>query len=128
MTESLTIALSKGRILDDTLPLMAAAGIEPLDDPRKSRKLIFDTNQPGIKLVIILAAVLIAFAAFLHFTGREFPTSTDDQCDTLIAKARAMIPALADAPEIRRWAGVRPRSRTRAPMVGANKGHTSPTC
>ena len=44
MTESLTIALSKGRILDDTLPLLASAGIEPLDDPRKSRKLIFDTN------------------------------------------------------------------------------------
>jgi glycine/D-amino acid oxidase-like deaminating enzyme len=55
-------------------------------------------------------------------TERDFddPTSTDDQCDTLLAKARVAIPALADAPEIRRWAGVRPRSRTRAPMLGAH--------
>ena len=64
MTESLTIALSKGRILDDTLPLLAAAGIEPLDDPRKSRKLIFDTNQPNIKLVIIRAADVPTFVEF----------------------------------------------------------------
>lgn len=55
-------------------------------------------------------------------TEREFddPISTDAQCDALIAKARAAIPALADVCEIRRWAGVRPRARTRAPMVGAH--------
>lgn len=53
-------------------------------------------------------------------TERDFddPTSTDTQCDTLLDKARAAIPALASAREIRRWAGVRPRSRTRAPMLG----------
>ena len=50
MTDSLTIALSKGRILDETLPLLAAAGIEPLDNPRISRKLIFATNQSHIRL------------------------------------------------------------------------------
>lgn len=55
-------------------------------------------------------------------TERDFddPTSTDAQCDTLLAKARAAIPELIDAPEIRRWAGVRPRSRTRAPMLGVH--------
>lgn len=55
-------------------------------------------------------------------TEREFddPTATDAQCDALIEKARAAIPALADAREIRRWAGVRPRARTRAPMVGVH--------
>lgn len=53
-------------------------------------------------------------------TEREYaePFSTDAQCDDLLAKARAAVPALEDAREIRRWAGLRPRARTRAPMVG----------
>ncbi|WP_136636168.1 NAD(P)/FAD-dependent oxidoreductase [Pseudooceanicola onchidii] len=46
------------------------------------------------------------------------PTSTDAQLDAVIAAARAAVPALADAPVIQRWAGVRPRSRSRAPMLG----------
>ena len=45
MTDTLSIALSKGRIYKDTLPLLAHAGIRPLDDPDSSRKLILDTNQ-----------------------------------------------------------------------------------
>lgn len=55
-------------------------------------------------------------------TEREFTaaTETDAQCDELLAKARAAVPVLQDANEIRRWAGVRPRARTRAPMVGAH--------
>ena len=55
MKEQLTIALSKGRILEETLPLFAAAGIEPTEDIFKSRKLIFDTNHDNIKLVVIRA-------------------------------------------------------------------------
>ena len=55
MNNSLTIALSKGRIFKETLPLLAAAGIEPVDDPETSRKLILDTNQHDVKLVIIRA-------------------------------------------------------------------------
>jgi ATP phosphoribosyltransferase len=47
----ITIALSKGRIFKQTLPLLAHAGIEPLDDPETSRKLILDTNHPEVKLV-----------------------------------------------------------------------------
>ena len=46
--QPLTIALSKGRILDDTLPLFAEAGIVPAEDIKKSRKLIFDTNHEHI--------------------------------------------------------------------------------
>ena len=51
---------------------------------------------------------------------REFdaPGTTDAQLDTLIARARATCPALADAPVVARWAGVRPRARSRAPMLG----------
>lgn len=55
-------------------------------------------------------------------TERDFadPATTDAQLDDVIARARAICPAIADAPVIGRWAGVRPRSRTRAPMLGAH--------
>lgn len=56
MKDQITIALSKGRIYKDTLPLLKHAGIEPVDDPEKSRKLILDTNFPHIKLVIVRAS------------------------------------------------------------------------
>ena len=51
----ITLALSKGRIFDDILPLLKSAGIEVLDDPEKSRKLILDTNQPGVRVVLVRA-------------------------------------------------------------------------
>jgi ATP phosphoribosyltransferase len=56
MSESLIIALSKGRIFKDTLPLLAHAGIIPAEDPESSRKLILDTNQDNVKLVIVRAS------------------------------------------------------------------------
>jgi len=46
------------------------------------------------------------------------PTTTDAQCDDLLSRARAAVPILEDVAEIRRWAGIRPRARTRAPMLG----------
>ncbi|MDH5516639.1 MAG: ATP phosphoribosyltransferase [Gammaproteobacteria bacterium] len=51
----ITIALSKGRIYKETMPLLKAAGIIPKDDPEKSRKLILDTNRDDVKLVVIRA-------------------------------------------------------------------------
>ncbi|WP_300547988.1 FAD-dependent oxidoreductase [Roseovarius sp.] len=48
------------------------------------------------------------------------PDSTDALLEAVIARARAAVPALADAPVLARWAGVRPRSRSRAPMLGAH--------
>jgi ATP phosphoribosyltransferase len=53
---TLTIALSKGRIFDETLPLLAAAGIVPAEDPETSRKLIIGTDRPGVSLVIVRAS------------------------------------------------------------------------
>ena len=53
METTLTIALSKGRIFKEALPLLKHAGIEPLDDPETSRKLILDTSRDDVKLVII---------------------------------------------------------------------------
>ncbi|MEW5248095.1 ATP phosphoribosyltransferase [Microbulbifer sp. 2201CG32-9] len=49
----ITIALTKGRILEETLPLLHAAGLEPLEDISKSRKLIFPTNQPGVCFLLL---------------------------------------------------------------------------
>ncbi len=51
-----TIALSKGRIFDDTRPLLAAAGIQPAMDPESSRELIIGTNRPDVRLVIVRAS------------------------------------------------------------------------
>ena len=71
----ITIALSKGRIFQQTLPLLAHAGIEPLDDPESSRKLILDTNHPQVKLVIIRATDVPTYvqwgAADLGVAGKD---------------------------------------------------------
>ena len=53
---SITLALSKGRIFDETLPLLKAAGIEVLEDPEKSRKLILPTNQDSLRVVLVRAS------------------------------------------------------------------------
>ncbi|MBU1832004.1 ATP phosphoribosyltransferase [Zhongshania sp. BJYM1] len=53
MNQPVTIALTKGRILKETLPLLAEAGIVPAEDISSSRKLIFETNHPHIQLIVI---------------------------------------------------------------------------
>jgi ATP phosphoribosyltransferase len=53
LNQQLTIALTKGRILKETLPLLARAGIEPLEDIATSRRLVFDTSRDGVRLVVI---------------------------------------------------------------------------
>ena len=51
----ITLALSKGRIFEELLPFLAAAGIEPLEDPEKSRKLMIGTNRPDLRIVVLRA-------------------------------------------------------------------------
>ena len=53
MSDVITIALTKGRILKETLPLLAAAGVAPLEDITTSRKLIFETTRPGVRLLVL---------------------------------------------------------------------------
>ncbi|MCB1677787.1 MAG: ATP phosphoribosyltransferase [Halioglobus sp.] len=53
MNRKLTVALTKGRILKETIPLLARAGIEPLEDIGLSRKLVFDTSHEDVQLVVI---------------------------------------------------------------------------
>jgi len=64
MPNMLTLALSKGRIFKETLPLLKAAGIEPIDDPETSRKLILDTNQPDVRLIIVRASDVPSYVEF----------------------------------------------------------------
>ena len=64
MSQILTIALTKGRILEETLPLLAAAGIQPLEDMEKSRKLVFETNQADVRLLLLRGADVTTYVQF----------------------------------------------------------------
>jgi ATP phosphoribosyltransferase len=72
---SITLALSKGRIFEETLPLLAAAGVVPADDPERSRKLIIATNRPELRLVIVRATDTPTYvqhgAADLGIAGKD---------------------------------------------------------
>ena len=71
----LTIALSKGRVFDETLPLLAAAGIAPAEDPETSRKLIIDSNRPDVRFIIVRASDVPTYvqrgAADLGVAGKD---------------------------------------------------------
>jgi ATP phosphoribosyltransferase len=73
--ERITLALSKGRIFTETLPLLAAAGIVPQDDPETSRRLILETNRPEVRLLIVRATDVPTYvqygAADLGIAGRD---------------------------------------------------------
>ncbi len=60
----LTVALSKGRILDETLPLFAAAGIEPVEDPLASRKLVIDTCRDDVRFLVIRPADVATYVQY----------------------------------------------------------------
>ena len=71
----ITIALSKGRIFEETLPLLAAAGIVPAEDPEKSRKLIIGTNRADVRVVIVRASDVPTYvqygAADMGIAGKD---------------------------------------------------------
>ena len=71
----ITIALSKGRIFEETLPLLAAAGVKPLEDPETSRKLIIGTNRKDVRLIIVRASDTPTYvqygAAELGIAGKD---------------------------------------------------------
>ncbi|SAY51217.1 ATP phosphoribosyltransferase [Neisseria weaveri] len=98
--ETLTIALSKGRIFDETLPLLAAAGIEPVENPEESRKLIIGTNLPNVRLVIVRASDV---PTYVQYGAADFGIAGKDvliehggdglyqPLDLQIAKCRMMV-------------------------------------
>ncbi len=77
----LTIAVSKGRIYKDCMPLLAAAGIEPLEDPNVSRKLIIPTSRDDVRLVVIRATDVPTYvehgAADLGIAGKDVLMESD---------------------------------------------------
>lgn len=102
----LKIALSKGRIFKETLPLLKAAGIEPSDDPESSRKLILDTNHDDVKLVIIRATDVPTYVQFgaadIGVAGKDVLMEHGGEgiyepVDLGIAKCRLMTAGLVNA-------------------------------
>ena len=102
----ITIALSKGRIFEQSLPLLAHAGIVPADDPETSRKLILDTNHPQVKLVIIRATDVPTYveygAADLGIAGKDVLLEHGGEglyepLDLKIARCRMMTAGYPDA-------------------------------
>jgi ATP phosphoribosyltransferase len=101
----LTLALSKGRIFDETLPLLQAAGIEVLDDPERSRKLILPTSQEGLQVVIVRATDVPTYVQYggadLGVTGRDTliehgGAGLYQPLDLQIAKCRVSVATRAD--------------------------------
>ncbi len=103
--ETITLALSKGRIFDETLPLLRAAGIEVLEDPEKSRKLILATNQPQVRVVLVRATDVPTYVQYggadLGVTGLDTLIEHGSQglytpLDLGIAKCRVSVAVRAD--------------------------------
>ncbi|WP_369818120.1 MULTISPECIES: ATP phosphoribosyltransferase [unclassified Acidovorax] len=96
----ITLALSKGRIFDETLPLLAAAGIKVLEDPEKSRKLILPTNQPDVRVVLVRATDVPTYVEYggadIGVTGKDTLIEHGGQglyqpLDLQIAKCRVSV-------------------------------------
>ncbi len=97
---TITIALSKGRIFEETLPLLEAAGIQPLEDPESSRKLILPTNREDVRLIIVRASDVPTYvqygAADLGVAGKDVLNEHGGEglyqpLDLNIAKCRMMV-------------------------------------
>lgn len=109
MPDKITIAVSKGRIYDEAMPLLAKLDIVPTDDPNKTRKLVLETNQPNIQLLVIRATDVPTYvergAAELGIAGKDvlLEYSGDglyEPIDLGIAKCRMMLAGLKDAKPI----------------------------
>ncbi|MEO7391884.1 MAG: ATP phosphoribosyltransferase [Ramlibacter sp.] len=110
MSSLITLALSKGRIFDETLPLLKAAGIEVLEDPEKSRKLILATSRPEVRVVIVRATDVPTYVQYggadLGVTGLDTliehgadwggGTGLYQPLDLHVAKCRVSVATRAD--------------------------------
>ncbi len=123
MNMAITVALSKGRILEESLVLLGRAGVEPVEDLHKSRKLILDTNDDNIKLVVIRAADVPTYvrygAADLGVAGKDVLMEYEgngvyELLDLKIGRCRLMVaePAkLAERDDPKTWTRLRIASK-----------------
>ena len=101
----ITIALSKGRIFEETIPLLKAAGIEVLEDPDTSRKLILTTNQPDVRVLVVRATDVPTYVQYggadLGVVGKDTLLEHGGEglyqpLDLNIAKCRMSVAVRAD--------------------------------
>lgn len=106
----ITIALSKGRILDDTLPLLREAGIDLLDNPEKSRKLIFPTTNPAVQIVIVRATDVPTYvvngAADIGVAGKDVlmehgASGVYELLDLKVARCKLMVAGKVNADPVK---------------------------
>ncbi len=119
MSDVLTIAISKGRIFQEALPLLASAGIVPAEDPERSRKLILATSRPEVQLVIIRAADVPTYVQFgaadLGIAGKDVLMEHEgdglyELVDLKIARCRMVVAEpgrLAAGDDPRTWTRLR---------------------
>jgi ATP phosphoribosyltransferase len=101
----ITLALSKGRIFEETLPMLKAAGIEVLEDPEKSRKLILPTNQEDVRILLVRASDVPTYVQYagadLGVVGKDTLLETGQQglyvpLDLKISQCRISVAVRAD--------------------------------
>lgn len=127
--EQLTIALTKGRILSQTLPLLAEAGVSPLESVEESRKLIFPTTMEGVSLVILRGSDVPTYvrhgAADVGVVGKDLLMESGDEglyevLDLEIARCRLMTAGTGQA-----RAGHAAKIRVATKFVNVARAHYS---
>ncbi len=126
MKQPLTIALTKGRILKETLPLFAEAGVEPLEDISSSRKLLFETTMPDVRLVVLRGSDVPTYvrhgAADVGVVGKDMllefgAEGLYEPLDLGIARCKLMTAGFPDANK------ERPRLRVASKFVNVARAH-----
>jgi glycine oxidase len=102
----------------------------PLGQPVKGQAALLKADiDPALPVIFLNGLYVVAHEGGHVAVGStsedafDDPSSTDSQLDELIARARALVPALARAPVVERWAGLRPKAIDRDPMVGPHPDH-----
>ena len=128
---TITLALSKGRIYEETLPLLQRAGIEPAEDANQSRKLILESRRPGVRFVLVRAADVATYvqhgAADLGVAGRDLLLEHGGQglyqpLDLGIARCRMAV-AAPEAFDYDRAVRQGARLRVATKYIGAAREH-----
>lgn len=105
MTDMITLALTKGRVLKETLPLLAEVGIVPLEDLESSRKLVFATTHPHVQLVVLRGSDVPTYVQFgtadLGVSGKDVILEHGGEgfyepLDLQIARCRLMTAGMKD--------------------------------